>query len=205
MPNLTFGFKMPPEGYTSQPEKGPMMLDPHYTALKDSLEMMGVVTSSLRQENPRAAIEEFTSKHGANMDEAFVDAGLVAARKLIPLRDKKIDTVEIAGRSVHADRTVTLDRDGWEKANKVLQEKRIPRDTLELSGHLVSVDYDVRRFTLKSIDDAWRIRALRCSYQEDQEELIRSFGNKRVQVKGRAHFNLAGQPRFMVVEGIRKP
>lgn len=205
MPNLTFGFKMPPEGATSHSEDGPMLLDPHYTALKDSLAMMGVVTSSLRENNPRAMIDAFTSQHGANMDEAFVDAGLVAARKLIPLRESRIDTVEIGGRSIQGDHALTLDRDGWEKANRVLQEKRIPRDTLEITGYLVSVDYDVQRFTLKRIVDGWNVRVLRCSYQDDQEELVRSFGNKKVHVKGRAYFNLAGQPRFMVVEDLRKP
>ena len=204
-PNLTFGFKMPPEGVTTRSDEGPMLLDPHYTALRDSLAMMGVVTSSLREDNPRAMIDEFTSKHGANMDEAFVDAGLVAARKLIPLRESRIDTVEIAGRSVQSNHTLTLDRDGWEKANRVLQEKRIPRDTLDITGYLVSVDYDVKRFTLKRIDESWNVRALRCSYQDDQEEFVRSFGNKKVHVKGRAYFNLARQPRFMVVEDISKP
>jgi len=205
MPNLTFGFKMPPKGLTSHPEEGPMLLDPHYTALKDSLEMMGVVTSSLQEDNPRIMIDAFTSKHGANMDEAFIDAGLVAARKLIPLREHKIDTVEIAGRSVRGDQALTLDRDGWEKANRVLQEKRVPHDTLEINGFLVSVDYDVQRFTLRRIEDGWNVRAVRCSYNEDQEDLVRSFGNKKVHVKGRAYFNLAQQPRFMVVEEIRKP
>ena len=201
-PNLIFGFKLPEQGVRARDEDNRMLLDPHYTALKDSLEFMGVVASSLQQENPRVVIDEFAASRGPNVDECFIDSGLVAARKLLPARDKKLESVEIAGRVVSGEGYV-IDRERWDRADHIIRANHIPRDTLELTGFLMVVDYEVGRFTLRRLDDGWKVRGVRCRYREEHEEFVRSHGKKKIWVKGRACFDRERQPRFVEVDDLR--
>ena len=182
-PSLIFGFKLPEPGVSTRDENSPMLLDPHYTALKDSLDLMGVVASSLQHENPRTVIDEFAAARGPSVDECFIDSGLVAARKLLPARDKKLESVEIAGRVVAGAEGLVIDRERWERADHIIRANHIPRDTLEVTGFLMAVDYEVSRFTLRQLD-GWKIRGVRCRYREEHEEFVRSHGKKKIWVKG---------------------
>lgn len=201
-PNLIFGFKLPEPGVRARDEENRMLLDPHYTALKDSLDLMGVVASSLQHENPRAVIDEFAASRGPSVDECFIDSGLVAARKLLPARDKKLESVEIAGRVVRGAEGLVIDRERWERADHIIRANHLPRDTLEVTGHLMAVDYEVGRFTLRQLD-GWKIRGVRCRYREEHEEFVRNHGKKKIWVKGRACFDRERQPRFVEVDDLR--
>ena len=201
-PSLVFGFKLPEAGVSMRDEDNRMLLDPHYTALKDSLDLMGVVASSLQHENPRTVIDEFAASRGPSVDECFIDSGLVAARKLLPSRDKKLDSVEIAGRVVSGTEGLVIDRERWERADHIIRANHIPRDTLEVTGYLMAVDYEVGRFTLRQLD-GWKIRGVRCRYREEHEEFVRNHGKKKIWVKGRACFDRERQPRFVEVDDVR--
>lgn len=201
-PSLIFGFKLPEPGVRTGAEEDRMLLDPHYTALKDSLELMGVVASSLQQENPRTVIDEFAAARGANVDECFIDSGLVAARKLLPARDRRLESVEIAGRVVSGTEGLVIDRERWERADHIIRANHIPRDFLDLTGHLMAVDYEVGRFTLRRLD-GWKVRGVRCRYREEHEEFVRNHGKKKIWVHGRACYDREGQPRFLEVDDLR--
>ena len=200
-PSLIFGFKLPEPGVTRDQENR-MLLDPHYTALKDSLDLMGVVASSLQHENPRTMIDEFAAERGVNVDECFIDSGLVAARKLLPARDRKLESVEIAGRVVSGSEGMVIDRERWERADHIIRANHVPRDTLEIAGFLMAVDYEVSRFTLRQLD-GWKVRGVRCRYREEHEEFVRNHGKKKIWVKGRACFDRERQPRFVEVDDLQ--
>lgn len=200
-PSLIFGFKLPEPGVTRDHDNR-MLLDPHYTALKDSLDLMGVVASSLQHDNPRTVIDEFAAERGVNVDECFIDSGLVAARKLLPARDRRLESVEIAGRVVSGTEGMVIDRERWERADHIIRANHIPRDTLELTGFLMAVDYEVSRFTLRQLD-GWKVRGVRCRYREEHEEFVRKHGKKKIWVKGRACFDRERQPRFVEVDDLR--
>jgi hypothetical protein len=202
-PDLVFGFKMPEEGVSNTEPDSPRLIDPVYTALKDSLDLVGVVTTSLQNENPVPMLEKFALDKGPTVDRYFIDTGLVAARKFIPKQESRIESVEIGGRFLPSDKTVTLDRGSWERANRILREHHIPKDTLEVQGNLMAVDYDVSRFSLRKLD-GWVIKSLRCIYSEEQEEFVKRHQKKKIWVKGKAHFDLEGQPNLLVVDEIKE-
>ncbi len=147
-------------------------------------------------------IDEFAASRGSNVDECFIDSGLVAARKLLPARDKNLESVEIAARVVSGEGYV-IDRERWDRADHIIRANHIPRDTLELTDFLMVVDYEVGRFTLRQLDDGWKVRGVRCRYLEEHEEFVRSHGKKKIWVKGRACFDRERQPRFVEVDDLR--
>ncbi len=204
-PDLTFGVSLPDLTQSTKSQKQLTLLDPAYTALRDSLDFMGAVTASLQQEDPMPALRQFATDHGtANADEYFIDTGLIAARKLIPSRASGncIERVEIGGRVVGNRESVYLDRENWDRANRILREKNIPKDTLELTGYLMEVDYEVMRLHLRQLS-GWKVASVRCSYSPEQEDFVKKHGKKKIWVKGNATFNRDGEPTLLVIEDMK--
>ena len=200
-PRLIFGFKLPE---TTGDEDKPHLLnfeDPLYVAVKESVELVGFVSAALQDEHPREKIREFAEGRAA-FDVALVDAALHAARRFIPHKEKKIDSVEIGGAALPERQAVDLGRDEWSRATQALAETRIPKDNADVVGTLMAVDYETMRFELRSIVN-WEIRSVRCQYGPEHEAIVRSHGKKRVEVHGKADFDRNHNPRFMVVESMK--
>jgi len=199
-PRLIFGFKLPEAD--SDPGS-PLLInfeDPLYLAVKDSVELMGVVSASLQDEKPRERIMAF-AKGKPTIDAALIDAALHAARRFIPQKEKGIETVEVGGLAIPEGVAVDLGRNEWSRATQALAETRIPKDEAEVVGTLMAVDYEIMRFELRHIVD-WQIRSVRCKYEPEHEQIVRTHGKKRVKVHGRAEFDRNHNPCFMVVESI---
>jgi hypothetical protein len=201
-PKLIFGFRVPdPQSPDLQNPQITGFQDPLYLAVKDSMELMGVVTASLHDERPRERIEEFA--HGRpEIDVAFVDAALHAARRLIPLREPKIECVEVGGRMVPDGQPVEMGPEEWTRATEALKVTRIPEDIAEVHGCLMAVDYETMRFELRSIQN-WDIRSVRCKYKPEHESMVKQSGKKRVFAKGLAEFDRDHNPRFLLVDELR--
>lgn len=199
-PRLIFGFKLPEAN--SDPLR-PNLLnfeDPLYIAVKDSVELMGVVSASLQDEKPRERIMDF-AKNRPTIDVALIDAALHAARRFIPQKEKGLHTVEVGGLAIPESKGVDLGRDEWSRATQALKETSIPKGEAEVIGNLMAVDYETMRFELRCIVN-WEIRSVRCQYSPEHEQIVKSHGKKRVQVHGRADFDRNGNPRFIVVENV---
>ncbi len=199
-PRLIFGFKLPEANGDSDHPNLINFEDPLYLAVKDSVELMGVVSASLQDEKPRERIMDF-AKNRPTIDVALIDAALHAARRFIPQKEKGIDTVEVGGLAIPEGKAVDLGREEWSRATQALAETRIPKDEAEVIGNLMAVDYETMRFELRSIVD-WEIRSVRCQYNSEHEQIVKTHGKKRVKVHGRADFDRNHNPRFMVVENI---
>lgn len=197
-PRLIFGFKLPS---ANGDENRPNLLnfeDPLYIAVKESVELVGVVTASLQDEQPRERINHFAEGR-PGIDSALIDAALHAARRFIPQKEKTIDSVEIGGQAVPADSAVDLGRAEWSRATQALAETRIPKDAADVVGTLMAVDYETMRFELRSIVN-WEIRSVRCKYAPEHESIVKSHGKKQVKIHGKADFDRDHNPRFVVVE-----
>ena len=199
-PDLTFGFRLP-ELQAANQDETPKMIDPVVTALRDSVELMATVTASLQEDDPQVRLQGFAQRHGADVDDYFIDTGLIAARKLIPKQEKRIESVEIAGRAVGAGESLRLDRESWERANRILREKHIPHDRIEATGYLMAVDYEVLRFSLRQLD-GWKRKEIRCNYGTQHEEFVKAHGKRKIRVAGTAHFDRDGEPHLIMVEDI---
>ena len=199
-PRLIFGFKLP--AANGDPDS-PHLLnfeDPLYVAVKESVELVGVVSASLQDEKPRERIMDF-ARGKPTIDAAIIDAALHAARRFIPLKEKQIDSVEIGGLAVPDGLAVDLGRDERSRATQALAETRIPKDAADVIGNLMAVDYETMRFELRTIEN-WQIRSVRCKYGPEHEYIVKTHGKKRVEVHGRAEFDRDHNPCFMVVETI---
>lgn len=197
-PRLIFGFKLPP---ANGDEERPHLInfeDPLYIAVKESVELVGVVTASLQDEQPRERINDF-AEGKPSIDAALIDAALHAARRFIPQKEKTIDSVEIGGMAVPAGKAIDLGRVERSRATEALAETRIPSDDAEVVGTLMAVDYETMRFELRSIQD-WQVRSVRCKYAPEHESIVKTHGKKRVTIRGKADFDRDHNPRFVVVE-----
>jgi len=201
-PKLVFGFRVPrPESQDDEIKTLHGFQDPLYVAVKDSVELMGVVAASLSDDNPRERIDRF-ARGRPEIDVAFVDAALHATRRFIPQKEPKIDSVEVGGRMVPDGRHLEMGKEEWSRATEALKETRIPEDTAEVSGILMAVDYETMRFELRSID-GWNIRSVRCKYRPEHEQLVKRSGKQRVQAKGMTEFDRDHNPRFMIVDELK--
>jgi hypothetical protein len=197
-PRLIFGFKLP--AANGDPDR-PHLLnfeDPIYVAVKESMELVGVVSASLHDEKPRERIMDF-AKGKPTIDVALIDAALHAARRLIPQKEKGIDSVEVGGLAIPSGLAVDLGKDEWTRATQALAETRIPKDEADVIGNLMAVDYETMRFEIRDIVD-WEIRSVRCQYGPEHEYFVKTHGKTRIKVHGRADFDRNHNPRFMVVE-----
>ena len=200
-PQLLFGFKVPDQ---YQPGEDNAMLanfrDPLFHAVRDSMELMGVVSASLQDQKPRERIDDF-ARGRPDIDVALVDAALHAARRFIPMKEAKIDFVEVGGRMVPDGHPLEMGRAEWSRATEALKETRIPHDQAEVRGSLMAVDYETMRFELRSIQD-WQIKSVRCQYKPEHEDIVKRYGKKRVWAKGLADFDRDHNPRFMIVDEL---
>ena len=199
-PRLIFGFKLPAANGDPDHPNLINFEDPLYVAVKESVELVGVVSASLQDEKPRDRIQEFAKGRPA-VDVALVDAALHAARRFIPQKEKSIDSVEIGGLAVPAGLAVDLGREEWSRATQALAETRIPKDDADVVGTLMAVDYETMRFELRSIV-GWEVRSVRCKYGPEHEQIVKTHGKKRVKVHGKADFDHDHNPRFVVVENM---
>lgn len=201
-PKLMFGFRLPqPEEADDDVRLLRGFSDPLYLAVKDSLELMGVVSASLQDERPRERIDDFARGRPA-IDVALIDAALHAARRFIPLREPKIESVEVGGRMVPEGHPLDMGKEEWTRATEALKVTRIPEDTAEVRGSLMAVDYETMRFELRAIQD-YQVRSVRCQYRPEHEEIVKTHGKKRVWAKGLAEFDRDQNPRYLIVDELK--
>jgi hypothetical protein len=201
-PKLIFGFRVPnPEDADDEAQQLRGFADPLFQAVKDSMELMGVVSASLQDERPRERIDDF-ARGRPMIDVALVDAALHAARRFIPLKEPKIESVEVGGKMVPDGHPLDMGKEEWSRATEALKETRIPEDIAEVRGSLMAVDYETMRFELRAIQD-YQVRSVRCQYRPEHEEIVKTHGKKRVWAKGLAEFDRDQNPRYLIVDELK--
>ena len=170
-------------------------------AIRQSLFNLGLAAHALPSPDPLALL-------AAGIDDPQVrDATLGALKKLLPYRDKTIDAVEIRGRALGATAAgpATLDRQAWQTAHRLMAhpveeaEKGVEKGTF--TGHMLQIDYELRRFELRWLDDS-EFSRLRCAYPAGLAAACEGLAKRKVEVRGAVAFR-QGRPRLLQVEAIR--
>jgi len=195
---LIFGFKLPATYGSDSNRLRLGSSDPIFVAVKESIEILGVVAASLQDENPWEIIQAFAKGRPA-LDVAVVDAALHAVRRIIPHNERGIDCVEIGGLAVPHGRSLELGEDHWLRATVAIAGIEVPNEQVDVVGTLCPIDPGTLRFELRGIDG---LRPIRCKYRKEHADFVKSHRRKKVQVSGRAEFDIKHNPRFVVVETI---
>jgi len=195
-PGLYVGFALPSE---------PAQADAHaageiqHTALRQSLENLGVVAHHL----PEAGAHD---RIVAAIDDPQVrDATLGAIRKLLPTRDRSVEAVELRGRLFPFREPAAIDRRARQAATHLMVEPMEAADSAERAtfvGHILQIDYELRRFELRQIDDS-PFDQIRCAYSEALAPQCEGLAKRRVEISGPVAFR-RGRPRLLRIESIRE-
>lgn len=133
-------------------------------------------------------------------DPAVRDTVMLTASKLAPTGRRGIDSVSFYAGETGAQ-AAPLTRASRHALRQALDRPIRVGSEGSFEGVVRAVDFDARRFEIRSVEG---VGTIRCMYQTDQDSEVASILDTRVQVSGSFEALPNRKPRFIAVESISR-
>jgi hypothetical protein len=190
--SLYLGFTVP------EPPPGHIELrgDPLFAASREALSLLGKVTDHIEESDAYARIcADFA-------DPKMRDAALSAVGQLAPSGRRGVSSVAIGGRAMPDRPWRTLTPQTRLQVRAWLEKPVLSEESIELSGHVRSIDLDLRRFDLRRVDSG-NLPDLRCIYPASFDTAAKKWLDSVVVVRGQVE-TYHGAARLLQVQRVRE-
>ena len=186
---LGFALPAPPEGHVE------VRGDPLFAASREALTLLGRVTDYIDQADAYALICRELE------DPKIRDAALSAVGQLAPSGRRGVSSVAIGGRALPDRPWRLLTPETRLQVRSWLEKPVLGEETIELAGHVRSIDLDLRRFDLRRIDGGLQ-PDLRCIYPGSFDTAAKGWIDSNVVVRGQVE-TYHGAARLLQVQSVR--
>jgi hypothetical protein len=170
--------------------------DPLFAASREALSLLGKVTDHIEESDAYARIcADFA-------DPKMRDAALSAVGQLAPSGRRGVSSVAIGGRAMPDRPWRTLTPQTRLQVRAWLEKPVLSEESIELSGHVRSIDLDLRRFDLRRVDSG-NLPDLRCIYPASFDTAAKKWLDSVVVVRGQVE-TYHGAARLLQVQRVRE-
>ena len=193
--SLVIGISIPSSRIEDDGEEGqrslPAIPDPVLGAVRESVKRVAVVSRYIRDDHVDESIEEEIP------DPAVRDTVLVAASKLAPTRQSKIEELVLYEPGMASGGSVPLTVESRKVLRKAVAQPIRVTDSGTFSGVVRAIDLDARRFEIRHVGEIGG-GSIRCIYSKEALRNERYILGMEVRVHGR-YERTDGAPRLVEV------
>ena len=196
--SLVIGISIPSRRIEEDGEEDqkslPDIPDPVLGAIRESVKRVAVVSRYIRENHVDETIE------GEIPDAAVRDTVLVAASKLAPTRQSKIDELVLYEPSMPSGSGVPLTVESRRVLRRAVSDPVRVNESATFSGVVRAIDLDARRFEVRHVQE-FNGGSIRCIYSRDALSDEKAILGMRVRVHGKYDAS-SGAPRLAQVVGV---
>ena len=193
--SLVIGISIPANRGEAEGAKGqsdlPVLPDPVLASVRDSVRSVAVVAKYVRSDYVDEAIEQEIP------DPAVRDAVLVAASKLAPTRQSKVEELVLYEPDGSEKDSFPLTAESRKILRRTVRKPFKVRDIGTFSGTVRAIDLDAKRFEIRHVEEI-EGGSIRCIYANAKVDNERYILGRKVRVHGR-YETVDGRPRLIEV------
>ena len=196
--SLVIGISIPSSRIEVDGEEGqeclPAIPDPVLGAVRESVKRVAVVSRYIRDDCVDESIEEEIP------DPAVRDTVLVAASKLAPTRQSKVEELVLYEPGMTTGGNIPLTVESRKVLRKAVSKPMSVTDSGTFSGVVRAIDLDARRFEIRHVREVGG-GSIRCIYSKEVLRNERYILGREVRVHGQ-YETINGAPRLVEVIGV---